>query len=185
MDAGAKKLNAQVFDLFQAAWALDSRLDKCGTSITRVSMKKKKILASVQEIHEAWNSVLLQIAILLAERSANSATSANMHVAQLALATGSPDWEELSLNDAGMIFLQGDKFLFGFGQAQSYELAYKRYHTAATAGLAEASNMLGLMHENGLGRTKDTNAALHWYRSADGKGNLDASNNLYGFYPYI
>jgi TPR repeat protein len=85
---------------------------------------------------------------------------------------------EMSLDDAGLIFLQGDKFLFGFGHAQSYELAYKRYHSAATSGLAEASNMLGLMHENGLGRAKDTNAALYWYRSSDGQHNLDASNNL-------
>jgi TPR repeat protein len=195
MDDGARKLNALVFDLFQAAWRLDSKLERYGTSSTKVAMNKKKILLMVSDTRDAWNAVLLQVAILLAERSANSATSANTHVAKLALATGTPDWNgissqtslnylEMSLNDAGLIYLQGDKFLFGFGHAQSYELAYKRYHTAAEAGLAEASNMLGLMHENGLGRTKDSNAALYWYRMADGKNNLDASNNLYAHNSY-
>lgn len=84
----------------------------------------------------------------------------------------------MSLDDAGILFLQGDKFLFGFGHAQSYELAYKRYHAAAIAGLPEAQNMLGMFHENGLGKPRDTNTALYWYRLAAERGSLDASNNL-------
>lgn len=85
---------------------------------------------------------------------------------------------EISLKDATMLYLQGDKYLLGYGLPKSYDLAYKRYYTAAEAGLPEAANMLGTIFENGLGKKKDMVAAIKWYKVSASNGCSDAMNNL-------
>ncbi|KAJ3392704.1 hypothetical protein HDU92_008207 [Lobulomyces angularis] len=183
-DDNINDLNQRLFDLHRVCWNLNNKLVKISAQrsplgqSTKILLNKKKLVAFANEIHEAWISLMLQLAMMLADKSTKDATDASVHVAQLAIATGSPDWKDISLDDAGKLYTQGDKFLFGYGFPQSYDLAYKRYQAAANAGFPEAFNMLGMMHENGLGQKRDMNLALQNYREAASKNCLDALNNL-------
>ena len=49
---------------------------------------------------------------------------------------------------------------------------------SAKFGVAEASNMLGCMYENGLGRDPDLATAVYWYKDAARKDYAEAINNL-------
>ena len=192
-DVGFVVLNQLLFTLHSTAWNLNKKFlkalngaspDKSSSPIaklptnTRILFNRSKITAFTGKLNEAWNQLMLQIAILLAEKSSKSSAVAALHVTQLAIATGAADWQDITLDDAGLLYIQGDRYLFGFGVAQSYEIAHRRYLVAARAGLPEAINMLGLMAENGLGQSKDMSLAFKWYKEASALGCLDSINNL-------
>ena len=113
-----------------------------------------------------------------AEKSAFQASQATGNVAKIALASGHPDWEILSQDQAEQFVVQGDKYLFGYGVPRSNETAFKRYMAAAKFGLEEACNMVGTMFENGLGREKDLPNAIFWFKTAAEKNHPDACNHL-------
>ena len=65
-----------------------------------------------------------------------------MHLILLVL-----DWEGLSLDDAKSLYMEGDKYLLGYGVPKSNEKAFSRYLAAAKLDLPEAANMV-LIHDN-------------------------------------
>ena len=64
---------------------------------------------------------------MIAEKSSDTSNLVTMHIHQLAVATGAPDWKELTLDDAKVLYIQGDKYLLGYGLTQSFDMAFKRY----------------------------------------------------------
>ncbi len=74
--------------------------------------------------------------------------------------------------DDGMRALQAGKFVDARGI----------FNPLATTGNAQAQFMLGVMHENGLGTAKDSQAAAAWYRKAATAGLASAQYNLGIFY---
>ena len=89
----------------------------------------------------------------------------------------------LEIGNAQQLLLSGDKYLLGFGVPKSYETAYKRY-LSASPHLSEATNMLGVLSEHGLGKSKDMVGALKWYTKAAGQGSPEAFNNLGRIYEF-
>lgn len=63
----------------------------------------------------------------MAQESEGDAKGAVVGVRKLAVATGDMDWEDLTLDDAGKMFVAGEKFLLGFGVERNYEVAFRRY----------------------------------------------------------
>ncbi len=74
--------------------------------------------------------------------------------------------------DEGMHALQAGQFVDARGT----------FNPLAAAGNANAQFMLGVMHENGLGTSKDPQAAAAWYRKAAAAGLASAQYNLGVFY---
>ena len=100
------------------------------------------------------NDKLIQLTLSISRASSEAATFANGNINKLAIAAGAEDWNgilgkihvlELSVQDAQSYFIQGEKYFLGFGYvacnglinrvAKSYDLAFKRYHTAAKLGI--------------------------------------------------
>ncbi|TPX67337.1 hypothetical protein SpCBS45565_g03874 [Spizellomyces sp. 'palustris'] len=140
--------------------------------------KKRKLFLLYIDMCEAWRDLMIQLTLSIAQNSSDAASSATGNVAKLAVATGAPDWQDLTIDDAQKLFLQGDKYLLGFGVIRSYDIAFKRYMAAAKFGLPEAINMLGLMFEHGLGRPKDMAAAIKWYQQSANKAHPESLTNM-------
>ena len=104
---------------------------------------------------------MICLSYLVAETSSSHADKAHGDIARLAVASAVTDWEGLTLDDAALLYIEGDKYFLGFGVAKSYELAFRRYVVSARLGFAKAYNMLGVLYENGYGVGKDVSSALH------------------------
>ncbi|EPZ32068.1 Tetratricopeptide-like helical domain-containing protein, partial [Rozella allomycis CSF55] len=139
---------------------------------------RKRIEYLFNDVQSAWNELLVNVTLEMADHSSKQAKIASGNIAKIALAAGHPDWEILDQSQAEQFCVQGDKFLFGYGVKQSYETAFKRYLAAAKFGYSEAANMVATMFENGLGREPDLPSAIYWYREAGNKGHADACNHL-------
>ncbi|KAJ3153799.1 hypothetical protein HDU86_005132 [Geranomyces michiganensis] len=131
--------------------------------------KKKRIWKLFADVEEAWRDLMIQLTFSVARDSSAAANTASGNVAKLAVATGAPDWADLTIDDAQKMFIQGDKHLLGFGVTRSYDIAFKRYMAAAKLGSVEATNMLGVMYEHGLGRPMDMASAIRRYQEAANK----------------
>ncbi|KAJ3082514.1 hypothetical protein HDU99_002399 [Rhizoclosmatium hyalinum] len=91
---------------------------------------------------------------------------------KLAVATGAPDWEDLTLDDGRLLFARGEKYVLGLGVNKSYDLAWKAYLSAAQCGNASAMNMLGVMSETGMAGNVDMVGAMKWFVISSIKTNL-------------
>ncbi|KAJ3009787.1 hypothetical protein HKX48_007743 [Thoreauomyces humboldtii] len=163
--------------------------------------KKKKIWSLFADVERTWRDLMIQLTFAVARDSSDAATTASGNVAKLAVATGAPDWQDLTIDDAAKLFIQGDKYLLGFGVTRSYDIAYKRYlvsgmrgsqtasslalanptsilKAAAKLGSVEATNMLGVMFENGLGRAPDMAAAIRWYQDSANRSHAESLSHM-------
>ncbi|TPX33908.1 hypothetical protein SmJEL517_g03298 [Synchytrium microbalum] len=148
-------------------------------SLMTSSAKRKKLEKGIIEVTDCWNNLMMNLSIAISRSGTSFAANATEQVAKLALASGNPDWEDLDLEDADILVLQGDKYMLGFGVRKDPETAYRRYEAASRAGHPQALNMLGLMNELGIGRArKDIAAAASFYEQAAGEGDATALTAL-------
>lgn len=63
----------------------------------------------------------------MARTCTDIAKGTNANIEKLAVASGASDYDQLDLTNAKTIFLQGEKYLLGFGCPVDYRLAYQRY----------------------------------------------------------
>ncbi|KAJ3103257.1 hypothetical protein HDU96_009312 [Phlyctochytrium bullatum] len=140
--------------------------------------KKKKVKGAFEDLMGAWQSFAMALTLALAQDSSGKTRQVSNNIQKLALATGAPDWEDLTVDDGKSLFLQAEKYLNGFGVTKSPEQAYKRYHASAKCGLPEAMNMMGHLCENGIGCARDVGAAVRWYKEAASHNLADAMNNI-------
>lgn len=75
--------------------------------------------------------------------------------------------------DFGKIHYFGDHHM-----AQDYKLAAAYLKLAAEAGIADAQNMMGAIHQSGSGTPIDDKKAEYWYRKAALQGHARAQANL-------
>ncbi|KAI8999826.1 hypothetical protein BC832DRAFT_202273 [Gaertneriomyces semiglobifer] len=165
--------------LCRALVALHEKMVRYKTHILPLAhVKRRKLGRLFEYVVEGWRDLLIYLTLTMATASSAAAASATGNIQKLAVATGAPDWEDLSIDDAQKLFIQGDKFFLGFGTARSYDVAFRRYMAAARKGLPDAMFMLGAMFENGLGRPKDMAAAVKWYEEAARQDHVEAMFSL-------
>lgn len=155
---------------------LSSKLTKWSLeriSFTTLSAKRRKLTVLVESLHATLASLLLELSLAQGTANTTVAQSTSQRLHALALATGHPD-PPLSLTDAQILHIEGDKLLLGL-PSRSYPEAYKRY---AAAALPQSHLMLGLMHETGMGVPKDPQLASEHYAKALDGGNADAMVRL-------
>ena len=76
-------------------------------------------------------------------------------------------------------FMKGDFYFRGeYGHPQDYAKAREYLEKAAAADNAAAQNMLGTIHEQGLGVPVDFEKAIHWFRKAAEQGDPKGMANL-------
>ncbi|KAI8918838.1 hypothetical protein BC831DRAFT_482163 [Entophlyctis helioformis] len=172
-----------LYEMQKSAWILSEKVAKYQTTspvnMLNIGYRRKKIVDLVADIRAAWVQLLLDLSIALSHSSTDDARDASGKVNRLAVATGTPaDWQDLNINDAKSLFMQGEKYFVGYGVTRSFDVAFKRYEAASKLGLAEASNMMGVMLEFGLGRERDVLNATKWYRKAADARCPEALNNL-------
>jgi len=63
-------------------------------------------------------------------------------------------------------------------QEKNRKRAFRYFHKAAVAGMAEAQNNVGVAYANGEGVKRDMQKALHWFNEAANQENSEALCNL-------
>lgn len=77
------------------------------------------------------------------------------------------------------LYAQGETYYWGqFGRDIDYPKAFIPFEKAAQAGHPDAQNNIGMMLREGLGTTKNEQAALEWLRKAASQGHPRAQSNL-------
>lgn len=89
--------------------------------------KKRKVNNLFADLSHAWRDLIIQLTFAVAQGSEGDAQGAVLGMRKLAVATGDVDWEDLDLDDAGKMFVAGEKFLLGFGVERNFETAFRRY----------------------------------------------------------
>ncbi|KAH9246167.1 hypothetical protein BASA81_016308 [Batrachochytrium salamandrivorans] len=171
-----------LYEIQKVAWVLNEKIKKYQrTPLIGLSTgyHRRKIIDFCTRIRASWVELILELGIALAQSNSINTCQVAQNITKLAIATGMPDdWADIGLDDAKTIFMQGEKYFMGYGVVKSFDIAFKRYETAARMDLAEASNMLGVMLEFGLGRERDITSATKWYRRAAEGKSAEALNNL-------
>ncbi|KAJ3325824.1 hypothetical protein HDU76_013066, partial [Blyttiomyces sp. JEL0837] len=169
----AYKLNESLMSTSAQSIGLNRKI-----SITPMSTKRKRVYEMYEEVQISWQTLLLHLTMSIARASSGTAKTVTENLHKLAIATGAPDWEDLTVDDGKSLFLRGEKYLTGLGVPKSYDIAFKSYLAAAKCGNADAMNMLGVMCETGMGREKDLGAAFKWFKQAATLQNPHAMTNL-------
>ncbi|KAI8799995.1 hypothetical protein BJ742DRAFT_843411 [Cladochytrium replicatum] len=165
-------LRRGVWRYHEALWGLNDAAKrmrrKKGWIGASAGRKRRELVELFGEVQDSWSDVMMCLAICIARDGSQVAVQARGSVTKLAVVTGvtAEDMEHSSVDDAKRLHFQGDRYLFGFGVEQSYDIAFKRFQTAAKLGLPEAANMLGFLYEHGLGKKQDMVEALRWYTEA-------------------
>ncbi|KAJ3411422.1 hypothetical protein HDV05_002204 [Chytridiales sp. JEL 0842] len=189
LDHGTNLVQHAMYETYRFAWILNENLVLVATSkggikgtllsITNpISVKRKKVQTMFQDLHDAWQNLMTQLALAIARTSSGTAQSINQNLHKLAVATGAPDWEDLTVDDGKSLFMKAEKHMLGIGVPKSYDLAFKTYTAASRCGNPSAIHMLGHLHEHGLGTPRDTALALKHYKEAAALGNADSMNCL-------
>ncbi|KAJ3205791.1 hypothetical protein HDU67_008635 [Dinochytrium kinnereticum] len=140
--------------------------------------KKRRLKLDWEEFLAAWGLWVSTLSLAFAKDSVGASEECRVDVRRLAVATGAPDWEDLTIDEGRTLFLQGEKHLLGLGVSKSPDLAFKRYLASSKCGLPDSMNMLGHLYENGAGCTKDIGSAIYWYKQAASHGFAESMNNL-------
>jgi TPR repeat protein len=171
-----------LYDLQKNAWLFNEktiRYEAVSTTILNINSRRKKLFEMGMELHSSWVNLMLHLGLVISQKTSVSQESTSKNLNKLVVATGLSDvMNELDHDDMKRVYLQGEKHLLGYGVPQSYEKAYSRFEIAAKNGLAEASTMLGVMCEFGLGHRKDMATAFKHYTHASNLNNADAMNHL-------
>ncbi|KAI8896846.1 hypothetical protein BC833DRAFT_78085 [Globomyces pollinis-pini] len=148
------------------------------TSILNQNSRKKKLAELVNSVHKSWVNLMLNLNLVIQQEQKSNQANTSDNLTKLAVATGLTDWLDLNVNDAKAVYMQGEKYLLGYGVPQSFETAYKRYESAAKSNLPEALNMMGVMCEFGLGRQTDIALGHKYYTMAAKLDCPEALNHL-------
>ncbi|KAJ3192341.1 hypothetical protein HK101_006712 [Irineochytrium annulatum] len=144
-----------------------------------VSGKKRRTLVDLtEEVSARHQRLAMALTLRIARESEERARSLRDNLHKLAVATGAPDWENLTVDDGAMLFIQGEKYLNGVGVPKAPEIAFKRYQAAAKCNHPAAFTMLGHLHEHGLGCEASMPHALSSYKRGAALDDPDASHHL-------
>lgn len=178
-------------DLYASIWetknAIDAPTPTTGITISGITFtwtkgwpksKKKKLNNFSDDMQAAWQSLMLYLTMSIASSSSGTAKTVSANLHKLAVASGAPDWEDLTLDDGKSLFLRGEKYVMGLGVPKSYDIAFKSYLAAAKCGNSDSMNMLGVMYETGMGIEKDMSASIKWFKEAAKNNCTEAMNNL-------
>ena len=172
-----------VYDLQKNTWIFNEktlRYENIITTILSQAQRKRKLFDLGMDVHTSWVNLMLHLGLVVAQQNNQAQTQTSTNLNKLVVATGMAE-SILDLQDPydlKALFIQGEKYLLGYGVTQSYETAFKRYQAAAKQGSAEASNMLGVLYEFGIGIKKDLANAVKCYTFAATQGNPDSLNHL-------
>ncbi|KAJ3075591.1 hypothetical protein HDU98_007573 [Podochytrium sp. JEL0797] len=147
-------------------------------SVVPVYFKRQRVLEEVEEVERYWQALMMHLTLAIARESSGTANTVTKNLHKLAIATGAPDWDDLTLDDGRLLFARGEKYILGLGVSKSYDLAFKAYLASAQCEHPGAMNMLGVMCETGMGREMDMVAAIKWFSQAAKKDCPEALNNL-------
>ncbi|KAJ3270473.1 hypothetical protein HDV01_007780 [Terramyces sp. JEL0728] len=180
-DSTLATLEHWIYDFQKNIWLMNDkclRYENSNTTILNSNSRKRKLTDLNVEVNTSWVNLMLNLGNILSQEqdTKQKTTSANLN--KLAVATGITDWQELEPSDVQILYMQGEKYLLGCGVPQSFDLAYKRYQAASNLNYPEATNMLGVMNEFGIGHEKDMAAAVKYFTLASNQNNADAMNHL-------
>ncbi|KAJ3120165.1 hypothetical protein HK100_012912 [Physocladia obscura] len=175
-------IQSSLYSMYMSAFALAQLLSTPSTaaplSFMPVCFKRAKVWEALGEVEKSWQTLLMHLTLEIVKESNETVDTVTKNLHKLALATGAPDWEDLTLDDGRLLFAQGEKYVLGLGVAKNYELAFKSYMASAQCDNGDAMNMLGVMYETGMGREIDVGSAVKWFSQAAAKDCSEALNNL-------
>jgi hypothetical protein len=90
-------------------------------------MRKPKLLKMGFEVRNTWVHLMLYLGVAIAEKHTKMQQTTVQSIRNLAVVTGAGDYENLDVNDAKKLFMEGEKYFLGFGCTKSLDTAYKRY----------------------------------------------------------
>jgi TPR repeat protein len=163
------------------AWLINAKCDRyLNIKMNPLNMltRRPKLIEMGFNVRNAWVYLMLYLSTAISEKQSKVSKNIGNNLNKLAVATGQVDFQDLKLDDAKQLYMQGDKYFLGYGVQKSYDLAFKRYEAAAKFDLPEAYTMLGTLLEFGFGRDKNMVAATNWYQKAAQRNFPDALNHM-------
>lgn len=130
-ESGKVTIKHWIYDLQKNSWLFNEKTIRYESSITTLltqAARKRKLLDLGMEIHTSWVNLMLHLGLVIAQEAAEQQTATAGQVTNLAVATGMTDViADLDSNDTKRIYMQGEKYLLGYGVSQSFEMAYARF----------------------------------------------------------
>jgi hypothetical protein len=185
-ESGQVTIKHWLYDLQKNIWHLNEktlRYENFPTTFLTQSSRRRRLLELGMEVHTSWVNLMLHLGLVISQQTSESQKTTSKNLNKLVVATGMTEvLEEFDLSDMKKVYMQGEKYLLGYGVPLSYEQAYSRFEIASKGGLAEAYTMLGVMNEFGIGHKRDMIAAVKYYIKASNENNPDAMNHLARLY---
>ncbi|KAJ3222204.1 hypothetical protein HDU78_011837, partial [Chytriomyces hyalinus] len=128
-----------------ASLGIDSKF-----TLVPMYFKRTRLMEVCADVERAWNAVIMHLTLTIAHESSGTAQNVTKNLHKLAVATGAPDWDDLTVDDGRLLYARGEKYVLGLGVPKSYDLAFKAYTASAQCGNPAAMNMLGVMCETGM-----------------------------------
>jgi hypothetical protein len=126
-----------VYDLQKNIWLMNEKTLQYENSINLFNKvaKRRKLIEMGLDLHSSWVNLLLHLGMAKAQSSNTDHIKTQKTLKNLAVATGMTEVlgfnidniENMDPEDAKSIYMQGEKYLLGFGVAQSFDTAFKRY----------------------------------------------------------
>lgn len=168
-----------LWEFYRASSLLNSKIIKYKKPklLFRDNMKKtlEKLL---QNSHDAWQELLINVSLVIADQSKLSANEAYSSVKKWSLTRTIDQDEKAPESQNDSLIMQADRYLFGYGVIKSSEKAFEKYTEAANSGNADACSMLGSLYENGVGVSRDLKKAFEWYQKAASDGCVESFSNI-------
>lgn len=171
-----------IYDLQKNTWIFNQktiRYESLVTTLITQGIRRRKLIELGMDLHSSWVNLMLHLGLVVSQETNMQQKTTSKNLNKLFIATGMTDvLTDLDPDNVQAIFIQGEKYLLGYGVTQCYETAFKRYEAAAKHGLPEACNMTAVMYEFGIGHKKDLGSATKYYTMAANRNNSDAINHL-------
>jgi hypothetical protein len=128
-ETGIVTIRHWIYDLQKNLWLLNEKTIRYeNTTIFIKDTKKRKLQEMGLEVQQSWVNILLHLSMAKSQISKSEQTKTKLDLKNLAVVTGMTEvLNDMDPEDAKKIYMQGEKFFLGFGVAQSYETAFKRY----------------------------------------------------------
>jgi hypothetical protein len=112
-------LETWIYYLQKELWYFHNRCQKYSLTqkpnSLQLILRRRKLNALGNEMRTAWLNLMLYVGIAQSQKHIQVEKSLRLNLKRLAVATGQIDYMDLNIDNAKVLFMEGDKYLLGFG----------------------------------------------------------------------
>jgi hypothetical protein len=112
-------LELWLYHVQKQLWHFHNRCQRYSSTLKpnslQLILRRRKLITSGLEIRTVWLNFMLYVGIAQSERHTETEKSLVINLKRLAVATGQTDYMDLDIDNGKALYMQGDKYLLGFG----------------------------------------------------------------------